>query len=324
LEFFSKHVFDSLVPGLGYPQRVLCLGSCFAANIGTLLERYFFRVQCNPNGIIFNPMSLLAGMEIALNPAAFEEEKYVFEYQSRYYSWLHHGSFQSHSKNELLQRIQAQQQVFQEAIRQADVLLLTWGSAQVFTLASTGQIVANCHKLPGHFFQQRLLSVDEIVAAYTAFLHQLLHINPKLQIVWSISPVKYVRGGLHANNLSKSTLFLALQALREAFPNHYYFPAYEILQDELRDYRFYAADLAHPSEQAIQYIWDQFRQHVLSAEAQDLYKQLQPIRTAMTHRFLHPNTPAHAQFLAKHKQMVQDIQVAHPYLDLSAALTHFS
>jgi hypothetical protein len=96
------------------------------------------------------------------------------------------------------------------------------------------------------------------------------------------------------------------------------------LQDELRDYRFYAADLAHPSEQAIQYIWDQFRQHVLSAEAQDLYKQLQPIRTAMTHRFLHPNTPAHAQFLAKHKQLVQDLQAAHPYLDLSAALTHFS
>ena len=324
MEFRSIHSFEAIQNPLRYGQKILCVGSCFAANMGMLLEKHFFDAHTNPNGIIFNPISLVQGLQIGLNPSLFEEEKYVFEYNNRYYSWLHHGSFQASSKKELLEAIDAQNKRIHEQLTQGDFLLITWGSAHVYTLQSNQEIVANCHKLPGHFFQKRLLSVAEIVSHYQSFLKSILQINPKLQIIWSISPVKYLRDGLHQNNLSKSTLFLALEALRQEFPNQYYFPAFELLQDELRDYRFYAPDMAHPSEQAIQYIWDQFRQHIFSEVALRLYEDIRPITLSMEHRILHPNSPDYQRFKRKQLDNIKLLQEAFPQLNLGSALNYFS
>lgn len=309
---------------LGYEHKILCLGSCFAANMGNLLAEHFFQVQCNPNGIIFNPMSLLQGMQQALNPNLFDPEKHLLAHQENYYSALHHGSFKSDSKEALIARIHAQNKLFGQYLQEADYVLLTWGSAQVYTWQSSQQMVANCHKLPAHLFEKRLLTVSEISSAYEIFITELLRINPKLKIIWSISPVKYIRGGLHQNNLSKSTLLLALESLLKKFPQFYYFPAFEILQDELRDYRFYAADMAHPSEQAIQYIWEQFREHLFSEEAKALYEQVQPISQAMGHRFLTPPSPEQAAFKSKQLALVQALQAKYPQLSLASALSHFS
>lgn len=309
---------------VGYEHKILCLGSCFAANMGKLLAEHFFQVQCNPNGIIFNPMSLLQGMQQALNPNLFDPEKHLLAHQGNYYSALHHGSFKSDSKEALIARIHAQNKLFGQYLQEADYVLLTWGSAQVYTWQSSQQLVANCHKLPAHLFEKRLLTVSEISSAYEIFITELLRINPKLNIIWSISPVKYIRGGLHENNLSKSTLLLALETLLKKFPQSYYFPAFEILQDELRDYRFYAADMAHPSEQAIQYIWEQFREHLFSEEAKALYEQVQPISQAMGHRFLTANSSEQAAFKSKQLALVQALQAKYPQLSLASALSHFS
>jgi hypothetical protein len=324
MEFRSKHTFSSIENPLRYGQKILSVGSCFAANMGMQLEKHFFDAQTNPNGIIFNPISLVEGLSIALNPDLFEPEKHVFQHQNRYYSWLHHGSFQADSKAELLTKIETQNRLMQQYLSEGDFLLLTWGSAHAYTLASNQQIVANCHKLPSQHFQKRLLSVAEIVDHYQIFLTELLAINPKLQIIWSISPVKYLRDGLHQNNLSKSTLFLALDSLLKQFPNQYYFPAFELLQDELRDYRFYAADMAHPSEQAIQYIWDQFREHIFGEVALRLYEDIRPISLSMEHRILHPNSPEHLKFKSKQLANIKLLQEAFPQLNLGSALSHFS
>ncbi len=309
---------------VGYEHKILCLGSCFAANMGKLLAEHFFQVQCNPNGIIFNPMSLLQGMQQALNPNLFDPEKHLITHQGNYYGTLHHGSFKSDSKEALIARIHTQNKLFGQYLQEADYLLLTWGSAQVYTWHTTQQVVANCHKLPAHLFEKSLLTVSEISAAYEIFITELLRIKPKLRIIWSISPVKYIRGGLHQNNLSKSTLLLALETLLKKFPQSYYFPAFEILQDELRDYRFYAADMAHPSEQAIQYIWEQFREHLLREDTKALYEQVQPISQAMGHRFLIPPSPEQAAFKSKQLALVQALQAKYPQLPLASALSHFS
>jgi hypothetical protein len=173
MEFRSIHSFEAIQNPLRYGQKILCVGSCFAANMGMLLEKHFFDAHTNPNGIIFNPISLVQGLQIGLNPSLFEEEKYIFEYNNRYYSWLHHGSFQASSKKELLEAIDTQNKRIHEQLTQGNFLLITWGSAHVYTLQSNQEIVANCHKLPGHFFQKRLLSVAEIVGHYQSFLKRL-------------------------------------------------------------------------------------------------------------------------------------------------------
>ncbi|MCG9880874.1 MAG: GSCFA domain-containing protein [Bacteroidia bacterium] len=219
MEFRTIHSFDATPNPIDYQHKILCVGSCFAANMGKQLEKYFFDTLSNPNGIIFNPISLVQGLKTALHPDKLEVEKHVFEYQNRFYSWLHHGSFQSHSKEELLNTIHEQNAQLGKFIKEADYILLTWGSAHVYTLNTTQEIVANCHKMPSQSFQKRLLSISEIVSYYQTFLTELLAINPKLKLIWSISPVKYVRDGLHQNNLSKSVLFLALEELLALYPS---------------------------------------------------------------------------------------------------------
>lgn len=324
MEFRSIHTFKPIETPIEYHHKLVSVGSCFAANMGNLLEKHFFSILNNPNGIIFNPISLAQGLSYALNPHLFDAEKYIAEHNHLFYSWLHHGSIYANTKEALLQKIQDKNKLISTYLLEADYLIITWGSAFVYELKEEGEIVANCHKFPGSYFHKRLLSCSEIVNFYQPFLSELLALNPKLKLIWSISPVKYLRDGLHENNLSKSTLFLALEDLLKKFPSSYYFPAFEILQDELRDYRFYAADMAHPSEQAILYIWEQFRKHVFSPQTQEIFKQTHSIASAMEHRILHPNTPEHERFKSKQLEQINALQKRYPELNLGSALSHFS
>lgn len=323
MEFKVSQSFPNLAKSITYEHKILAIGSCFAENMGGLLAQHHFNLVLNPFGIVFNPVSLAYQLNCLLEPVVFNKEMYVTHHQELYHSWLHHGSYSTSNEVEFYNKIEADILLGHEQLKQASTLIITWGSANVYELIGKNIVVSNCHKFPGSSFQKRRLSVAEIVAIYKPVLATLFKLNPGLQIVWSVSPVKYLRDGLNQNNLSKSTLFLALEELMIAYPNSYYFPAFEIQQDELRDYRFYSSDMAHPSQQAIQYIWEQFVSHCLDADTQKKMQQIAEFNRAMQHRVLHADTSEYRAFKQQTLAKIKQFRMANPQINLDEVEGYF-
>jgi hypothetical protein len=323
MEFKVSQSFPNPSKSISYEGNILAIGSCFAQNMGSLLAQHHFNLVLNPFGIVFNPVSLAYQLGCLLDPSSFKKEKYVAQHQELYHSWLHHGSYSTSHEAEFYTKIEQDILLGHEQLKQASTLIITWGTANVYQLLGTDIVVSNCHKFPSNVFQKRRLSVAEIVAAYQPILASLSAINPGLQIVWSVSPVKYLRDGLNQNNLSKSTLFLAMEELMNAYPNSYYFPAFEIQQDELRDYRFYDADMAHPSAQAIAYIWEQFTSHCLDAETQKMMQQIAEFNRAMQHRVLHADSSEYRAFKQQTLAKIKQFSLLHPRINLDEVVGYF-
>lgn len=224
-------------------DRILLIGSCFTDSIGQKLLSHGMQAVCNPTGVLYNPMSIVQ----ALNGDMRVE---LVEHDGLYHSMSHHSSFSGTDSELVLRRCLQSQAELHQAFAQADIVFVTFGTAYVYF--RNGQVVANCHKLPEREFVRRRLSVQEIVAAW----RPLIRTMPDKHWVFTVSPIRHRRDGLHQNQLSKAILLLAIEQLQQAFPEQVtYFPAYEIVLDELRDYRFYADDLVHPSNPAVDYIW---------------------------------------------------------------------
>jgi hypothetical protein len=292
--------------------------------MGNNLEKRKFSIYSNPSGIIFNPMSIAQTIEDCLPLNAHLEEDSVFEYLGSWHSWNHHGSFSKASQLELLASIDQANQWGHAALRNSTHLIITWGSAYVYEKYTDRKIVANCHKVPAKEFTKRLLEPIEIIQRYVELIKSIRAINPSINIVWSISPVKHIRDGLHENNLSKSVLFLAMHELLKHDKQSYYFPAFELVQDELRDYRFYKEDMAHPSEQAVNYVWESFISHCLSAEAKETMLQIEEIHQAMNHIPLRPNSEAHHSFRSNFHKKVLALKLKHPRINLKQEEDYFS
>ena len=213
---------------------------------------------------------------------------------------MHHGSFSSVSAEETLAGINGRLKSAHERLDRLDCLLLTFGSAWVYENEKTGTVVANCHKQPESCFTRRMLSVSEIVSDYTSLLSGLLARIPRLKVLFTVSPIRHVRDGMHANQLSKATLLLAVNQLQATFPEHvFYFPAYELLLDELRDYRFYAEDMVHPSETAIRYVWERFTRSCISADALRIMEESENIRKMLSHKPFYPASEEYKRFLGQ-------------------------
>ena len=203
-----------------------------------------------------------------------------------------------------------------ERLDRLDCLLLTFGSAWVYENKKTGTIVANCHKQPESCFTRHMLSVSEIVSDYTSLLSGLLARIPRLENMFTVSPIRHVRDGMHANQLSKATLLLAVNQLQATFPKHvFYFPAYELLLDELRDYRFYAEDMVHPSEIAIRYIWERFIRSCISADALRIMEESENIRKMLSHKPFYPASEEYKRFLGQIVLKIDQLNGKYPYLD---------
>ena len=200
-------------------------------------------------------------------------------------------------------------------LREAEVLLITFGTAYVFNLKETGEVVANCHKQPSHIFNRNKLSVSEIVSSWTELIEESLRINPDLKIVFTVSPIRHWKDGAHNNQLSKATLLLAIDELVNKFPNLYYFPSYEIVLDELRDYRFYSEDMIHPNDIAIRYIGEIFSDAYFDEETKILCNQWQNIARAIAHRPFNEDTEEYKQFLKQTLLKLQSIRNKYPYFD---------
>ena len=303
-------------PCMNHSHRLMLLGSCFATHIGARLAGAGFRCDVNPYGVLYNPLSIDAALREMMAGKVYTRADLRF-HQGLWHSPMHHGDFSSPSPEEALRRINGRLRRAAGEVDGLDWLLLTWGTAWVYEDRRTGRVAGNCHKLPEKEFLRRRLSVDEIAADAVSLLTGLLARNPRLKVVLTVSPIRHVRDGLHANQLSKATLLLAAERLEVAFPDRvYYFPAYELVLDELRDYRFYADDLAHPSDLAVRYVWERFTQWCLDPGALRLMAAHEDIRKALAHRPLHPESEGYKRFLEQTLLKMERLVGKYPYFDL--------
>lgn len=313
---------------IGHEHRLLLLGSCFADEIGERLCRDKFDALVNPMGTLYNPASICAHLLRCLSEREYAADSpELVEAEGIWHSWMHHGSFSCDDRDELLCRMNNALHTTAECLRNADWLLLTFGTSYIYRLKTTDLLVANCHKQPdGHFVRQRMAAVDIIDMWHTA-LQLLGAVNPRLHIVFTVSPIRHRHDGLHENQLSKSELLLATDALSQhstLYAQPLYFPAYELLLDELRDYRFYADDLVHPSSLAADYIYQRFCDTFVTPAEQTLSEQCRHIQRALNHRPFHADSQQYQQFLHNTLEQIQQLKQAHPSLDLEAeiALCH--
>ncbi|MEM1320947.1 MAG: GSCFA domain-containing protein [Bacteroidota bacterium] len=314
--------FRSLLPlhplpfSVGHSDKILCMGSCFAQHIGRRLQAAKFDLRLNPFGILYNPASLQQGLRRLTTQQPFGHQD-LFEHQGQWHSFAHHSHFSALSAEAALEKINDAYEQGQQQLQSAQLLILTWGSARVFRHLASYQIVGNCHKLPAQAFTHELLSVAAITESWTALLDQLRRYNPGLQVLLSISPVRHLRDGLIANQRSKATLLLAAAQLEAAYDFVHYFPAYELLLDDLRDYRFYAEDLAHPNQLAVNYIWEYFKKAALKEESLALLPQIERVQAAAAHRPFQPQSPQHQAFIAKQLARIAELEQQYNFLDFS-------
>lgn len=249
-----------------HSRPVVLIGSCFTDNIGSRLVQRGFDAAVNPCGTLYNPASIASTLLDILYQRPFTADD-IFEYQGKWHSLSHHSRFSADTQQECLDKINAATALAAEKLKSASTLIITFGTAFIFRHKETNQVVANCHKLHPDTFTRERLSATQIHGLWKKMIRELLARNPEMKIIFTVSPIRHLADGAHGNQLSKATLLLAVERLAEDFPeNVVYFPAYEIMMDDLRDYRFYAADMVHPSEVAVDYIYSLFSASVMTDE----------------------------------------------------------
>jgi len=314
-----------------YGEKIMLIGSCFTEHIGNALRSLKFDILQNPHGILFGPDSVHRVVSSLVSGKTYTAND-LFYLQETYSSWQHHSRF-SHSEAELaLQRMNNAQEEASAFLRKANWLIITLGSAFSYRLTEQaalageqpGNGVANCHRAPATWFNKTLLTAPEV----SALLHQtadaIRKINPSLRIIYTISPVRHIRDGVVENNRSKARLIEAVHQYVQSDVKSYYFPAYELVIDVLRDYRFYDIDLVHPNYAATEFVLEKFKQNCIDPGAADLMAEIKKIVTARKHQAFHPGTEAHRKFLASHYDKTRLLLEQYPFLDLKDELRYFS
>lgn len=311
-----------------HQQKLLLIGSCFTENIGEKLEKFRFTTLQNPHGILFNPVSVAEALTDYIEKKTFTEAD-LFYLNEAWHSWKHHSRFSGVTKEDALQKINASIHTAHRFLKEADCLLITLGSSWIYTLtekagnATQGAVAANNHKAPSDWFYRRLMTTAEVLQALDNLLHRLFLYNQNLTIIFTISPVRHLREGLVENNRSKAVLIQAVHHLVDKFERLYYFPAYELVIDDLRDYRFYAEDLVHPNYFATQYVWDKMVDACMNEQTKVLLKEIHSINLAFQHSPFNETSAAHRQFKQKFLNKILALQEANPFLDFSNEIHRF-
>lgn len=303
-------------PHLRPESRVMLMGSCFAEHVGRRMAGAGLRAEVNPFGVLYNPESLRLALTALLDGLPGDE---VF-FEGRdglWHSWLHSGAFSAPTREACRRAVTERLDAAARALTQTDVLFVTFGTADVYTLAD-GRPVANCHKEPPATFGHRRLSVEETVASWLRLLARLRTVNAGLQVVLTVSPYRYAKLGLHGSQLTKAVLLLAADGICRGAEGCFYFPAYEIVTDELRDYRFYDRDMLHPSAQAVDYVWERLACWCFDEQMQAFLAEQEALDRDLGHRPLHPGSAAHLRFLRAVGERLERLAAARPWLDLSA------
>jgi hypothetical protein len=311
-----------LAEKLDLRDGIFLIGSCFTEHISTRLASHKFRVFENPHGILFNPASICQSLQDCIQRKKYVQED-LFDDGGIWSSWDFHSRFSSTEKSQALQDMNASVSRANEALRSCKWVVITLGSAFIYQLQN-GRVVANCHKAPQATFRKKLLGPEEVLSGLDNILHKLRLFNPGIRFLFTISPVRHRREGLVENNRSKAVLIHSVHQLVSKFEDIYYFPAYELVIDDLRDYRFYAEDMVHPNYQATRYVWDKFTDSCISASSRQIIKEVQGLRASMQHKPLHPGSAGHREFLKKQKAMAEDLASRYPYLDFAEEIAYFS
>ncbi len=294
---------------IDYKSKILLLGSCFVENIGEKLEYFKFQNLVNPFGVLFHPKALETLISRALISDFYSEED-VFFHNEQWYCFDAHSKLSNASKADLLNDLNNQIDITNQQIKTSTHIIITLGTSWVYHYSETNTIVANCHKVPQKQFKKELLSVDEITASLKNILSLINNVNHNVQVLFTVSPVRHLKDGFVENTQSKAHLISAVHqvlldiggqslstSLKRGSVGASYFPSYEIMMDELRDYRFYREDMLHPNETAINYIWEKFIEVWLSNETQKTMKEVESIQKGLTHKPFNSNSEAHLKFL---------------------------
>lgn len=296
-----------------YNSKILFLGSCFSENMGVILEHHKFDVLQNPSGILFHPKAIENLIVNSIQQKQINESKLVLTNEI-WYSLDAHSTLNDVNINLLIEKLELAQKQTLEFLKSATHIMITLGTAWVYKYLETNKIVANCHKIPQKKFEKLLLSVSKIEKSLQNSVEQIQQINKNATIIFTISPVRHAKNGLVENMLSKAHLLTAVHQIISKNQQLFYFPAYEIMMDELRDYRYYAEDMLHPNQTAIHYIWEKFSQIWIDVQAKPLMQEIDEIQKSLQHKPFYPESENHQQFLKKLNQKITALQQKLPHI----------
>jgi hypothetical protein len=312
---------------IGYQDKILLIGSCFTENIGAKMQKHLFEVKENPHGILFNPVSVVNALRDYIECKEYTGSD-LFALNELYNSWHHHTRFSDSNSETSLVKINHSIKEAHQYLKEANQLVITLGSAWLYCLtnhapSNTGLVVANNHKAPSNWFEKRLMQPQELVDLLQGLIKELQAFNPNLQIIFTVSPVRHLREGLVENNRSKAVLIHAVhQTIAKTSATHY-FPAYEYVIDDLRDYRFYAEDLVHPNFAATQYVWEKWVETYYGDTTQQIMKQVAELQLAIQHKPFNKSSKAHQLFVKSCLQKAQSLFKQYSFLNLQATIAFF-
>ena len=311
MELLTKVDINPSDRKIGYNDKILLLGSCFADNVGEKFAEHYFQATVNPFGTLYNPASIMKAITLSFE---HDNKHYILQHNGLWHSMMHHGSFSHPDKNELLSRYNESLTIMRNALQEASTIVVTFGTSWIYQME--GMVVANCHKIPAERFRRDCMTVGRIIDMWLPLLVQI----PNKHWIFTVSPIRHIKDGLHANHLSKATLLQAIDTLivnaRGLNPSssYSYFPSYEIMLDELRDYRFYAEDMVHPSQVAVDYIWQRFVETYMTVDTQGEMRTLYQLWRDRHHRFLHPESEEAQTFAERIASRVQNLKEQYPWL----------
>lgn len=322
MKFRTEIQINTQFPKIEHGKGMYFTGSCFSENIGAKLADLKFKVLCNPFGITYNPASMLEEIKMMHHPKQIRDEL-ILQDNGIFFHYDFHSRIHAKSKADLIQKIQFTAEEAFEHIQACEWVFITLGTAVIYRLRESGKIVGNCHKQASYNFQKDILRVSEVSAYVDEIITTLKKINSNVKICFTVSPVKHLRDGAELNARSKSTLIAALQETIHRHTNTFYFPAFEILNEDLRDYRFYASDMMHPSEQAINYIFEKFSACFFDDETKSLLQEILKIQKLAQHRPLHASAEANLSIRSKGLKMIEDLNERNVGLDFEAERKYF-
>jgi hypothetical protein len=307
---------------ISHKTPVMFIGSCFASEVGQKMAEGKMNVLINPTGVVYNPVSVSNSIDLVLNNRAFSEVD-LYKYNDLNISFLHNSDFISEIINAALSKINSATTEAHHFLKRAAVLFISFGTARVYRFRETGKIVSNCHKLPSSLFSKEILTVEEIASDWHEILERIHLFNNELRVIFTISPVRHWKDGAHGNQVSKSILFLAVEKLLEHKIVGGYFPAYELIMDDLRDYRYYAEDMLHPSQTAVEYIWEAFTGSYFDNQTVELWKEIQTISKARNHRFLSDSATGKKEFAENVLKRISQIENKISQIDFTEEKKYF-
>ncbi|RDI51414.1 GSCFA domain-containing protein [Flavobacterium glaciei] len=316
MQFTTPIPIDKNEFPIDYSSKVMSIGSCFAVNMAEKLDYFKFQNSCNPVGILFHPLAIEKLIDFAVSQKKFTEND-IFFYNERWHCFDVHSDLSNSNKEELLASLNALIKSTNQQITESTHFIITYGTSWVYRNIESDSIVANCHKVPQKQFKKELLSVEEIEKSIANTLKLIHAVNPNCTVVFTVSPVRHIKDGFVENQWSKANLFSAIHSVlknEHSKMNTEYFPSYEIMMDELRDYRFYAEDMLHPNQVAIDYIWKRFKETTISEAAFNTMDEVENVQKSLSHKPFNPNSESHLKFESKVREKITKLENQYSFM----------